>query len=165
MSSPLLILNYVEMPYKWNLFQRDHLDVNKDRSGQHMRKQKATAAGAKTCWCSSCFHTTAHLPLVQQKSQRLPWQEKAVSVNNQGSQASNNCDQLHYPKLLCLLLHSPLPVSLFIKTRLCGMLYYQKEVSWRKIFPATFLMKNLMKCKVSSPVPKENKLEKLIVLF
>lgn len=115
--SPLLILNCVEIPYKWNLFQRNHLDVNEVRSEQRVRKQKVPGAGAKPCWCLSCFHTMAHSPLVQQKSRSLPWQEKTVPVSNRRSWASGNCSQLHYPKLLHLfLLPSPLPVSLYIYT-------------------------------------------------
>lgn len=61
---------------------------------------------------SSCFHPMAHLPLVQQKSQGLPWQEK-TSQSNQRAQVRNNCSQLHYSKTphLFLPLH-PLPLSL-----------------------------------------------------
>lgn len=61
---------------------------------------------------SSCFYLTAHLPLVQQKSQGLPWQEK-TSQSNWRSQVRNNCSQLHCPKILHLFpLLNPLPLSL-----------------------------------------------------
>ena len=80
--SPVLILNCIEIPCKLNLFQRNHLDVNEDRSGQRMRKQKSPGAGARACWCLSRFHTMAHLPLVQKIWQRLPGQEKTVPGSN-----------------------------------------------------------------------------------
>lgn len=70
--SLLPILNCVEIAYKLNVFQRDRLDVDEDRSGRRMRQQESSGAGAKARRCLSCFHTMAHSPLAQQKSQRLP---------------------------------------------------------------------------------------------
>lgn len=60
---------------------------------------------------SSCFHPMARLPLVWQKSQGLPWQEK-TSQSNWRSQVWSNCSQLHYSKILHLSL--PLSFSLSI---------------------------------------------------
>lgn len=63
---------------------------------------------------SSCFHPMAHLPLVQQKSQGLPRQEK-TSQSTRRSQVRNNCSQLHQPKIPHLFL-IPNPFSLSLSS-------------------------------------------------
>lgn len=67
---------------------------------------------------SSCFHPMAHLPLVQQKSQKLPWQEKS-SQSNRRSEVRNKCSQLHFWNISHLFLHlHPLPLSLSLSLSL-----------------------------------------------
>lgn len=165
--SPLLILNCGKIPYKSNLHQRDQLDVNKDKSWQHTGKQKSLRPGAKAHptfipWliCLWCSRNHKDYP----DKRKL---HRAIGDHKWGTTALNYIIQ-RYPISSCN--PYPLPLSFSLSPYKCTREFVwhssiQKMLLGERFSPSVFLMKSLMQWRLNFPVPEENTLENLILLF